>query len=347
MADEERTEKPTPKRIRELRKKNTVLRSPELAAGVGLLVLVGISPLILSAIINSMRSTMILALSQAGTAKLDDARNLFINSGMDIARAVAPWIAVVMAATAATNFLIAKGKPNIYAIKPKFDSLNPRNGIKRVFGTQGLTEAGKGLLKLTAISVLSWFLIVPVVPELMSGSVEGWMQALGQAALRLLWASAAVALLVGVIDLLINRKRYNKQSRMSKNEVKQEAKSEDGDPLLRAMRRARAQQLSRARMIEDVSTASVVLTNPTHIAIALKYEAGDPAPKVVARGAGVIAERIKAKASEAGVPIRQDIPLARALFKACRVGDLIPAELYQAVAVILAAIFTSSRKVNS
>jgi flagellar biosynthesis protein FlhB len=155
---------------------------------------------------------------------------------------------------------------------------------------------------------------------------------------------SSLALLVGLIDVAWGVRRYNKQSKMSKHEVKEEAKQAEVNPEVKGKIRAQQMKMSRQRMMAAVIGADVVLVNPTHIAVALKYEPGSFAPKVIAKGAGAVAQRIREKAKEADVPIVRNVPLARALHQSCRLGDSIPAQLFGAVAEILATVYATKRR---
>jgi flagellar biosynthetic protein FlhB len=165
-----------------------------------------------------------------------------------------------------------------------------------------------------------------------------------QAALRLVRLGAGAGLLLAFVDIAVVRRRNNKQLKMTKQEVKEEMRSSDGDPLLRGALRSRALAISRNRMMADVPSADVLVVNPTHVAVALRYQANRGAPRVVAKGADHMAARIREVAERNRVPMVQDIPLARTLFASCEVGQEIPADLYQAVATVLAFVMRLRRK---
>lgn len=337
---EERTEAPTPKRLRDLRKKNTVLRSPEFSQAIALITLVAVAPLLLGRVITVCGQVMVRALSQAGALDVPSSLDLAWSSLGDAVVAIAPPVAIVLAAVGLTGAAVTKGKPNLYAVAPRFELLKPKTGIKRIFGPTGLIEAAKGVAKLAAVAVVCATVLPSAYMTFLEGPPSLWdfLRQLAGFAEPLLWRIAVVGLVIGIIDLLISRKRFRKQTLMTKTEVRRENKNSEGDPMLRAARRQRAAQMSRNRMIADVSSATVVLTNPTHLAVALRYTADDPAPIVIARGAGVIAGKIKERAWAAGIPVQENKPLARSLYRACRVGDVIPVELYSAVAAVLASV---------
>lgn len=158
----------------------------------------------------------------------------------------------------------------------------------------------------------------------------------------ILLRATALAAVIAIADLIYQRRRLDKQIRMTKDEVKREFKDSEGDPQLRAARRRRAGELSRNRMMRDAASADVLLVNPTHLAVALRYDPIDGAPKVVAKGADRIADKLRTIAARNGIPITADKPLARALFRRCKVGQHVPAALYEAVAVVLAVAYRRS-----
>jgi flagellar biosynthetic protein FlhB len=164
------------------------------------------------------------------------------------------------------------------------------------------------------------------------------------AALRLVRLGAGAGLMLACVDIAVVRRRNNKQLKMTKQEVKEEMKSSDGDPLLRGALRSRALAISRNRMMADVPTADVVIVNPTHVAVALRYDPARGAPRVVAKGGDHVAARIRELAERSRVPMVADIPLARTLYQTCEIGQEIPADLYQGVATVLAFVMRLKRR---
>jgi len=156
--------------------------------------------------------------------------------------------------------------------------------------------------------------------------------------------TAVAGITIGLADYAVARRRTEKQIRMTKDEVKQEAKQTEGDPHMRSAIRSRQIRMSRNRMMADIAQADVVVVNPTHVAVALKYEPHRGAPRVVAKGAGAIAAKIRERASEHRVPMVEDVPLARALHRSCEIGQEVPAELFQAVARVLALVMSLKRR---
>jgi flagellar biosynthetic protein FlhB len=174
--------------------------------------------------------------------------------------------------------------------------------------------------------------------------VSELLNAASSGTVALLQAAVAAGLVLAVADIFVIMKRNRKKTMMTKKEVTDENKAAEGDPLIKSQRRSRQLMMSRNRMIASVADANVVLVNPTHVAVALKYEPGKSAPRVVAKGVGHVAARIRVQAETNQVPIVQDVPLARALHAACEIGDEIPTELYNAVARVLAFVMALQKR---
>jgi flagellar biosynthetic protein FlhB len=230
-----------------------------------------------------------------------------------------------------------------------FDSLNPINGVKRLFSMQALVSLGRSLAKVALVGGLTWRGLLDTAAQLPSidGSTDPRAMAgfIGQAIVNVGMPAAEVLLVLAFIDYAYQRWNFARSARMTLQEVKEENKQQDGDPMLKGQIRAKQRAMAKQRrQMDDVPQATVVVTNPTHIAVALQYKPGMASPKVLAVGADLIAEKIKKIAREAGVPCVENVPLARGLFKAVHVGDEIPVELYQAVAEILAYVYSLKRR---
>ncbi len=231
------------------------------------------------------------------------------------------------------------------SMKPKLSKLDPIKGAKRIFGPQALWEGAKMLLKSAVLGIFVYTTIkglMPIVGTLVPVPVV--ISMIADNALGLIRNIAVAGLVMAAADYAMQRRKVGKQTRMTKEEVKQEHKMSEGDPLVKSAIRARQLAAARNRMMSDIPEADVVLVNPTHVAIALRYDAERGAPRVVARGAGEIARRIREKAVESNVPMVRDVPLARALYSSTEVGHEIPQELYNAVAQVLA--FVISRRTH-
>jgi flagellar biosynthetic protein FlhB len=211
-----------------------------------------------------------------------------------------------------------------------------------MLGTKSLWGGCKELFKLAILGTLAYRAMHDFVPAVLDVGRLGLPAVMGgaaDAALSFLRGAALLGLVLAAADLTYERWHFAKDQRMSLQDIKDEHKQSDGDPQMKGMIRERQMRMSRNRMMADISSADVVLVNPTHVAVALRYEPGGGAPRVVAKGSGAIAAKIRERAQEHRVPLVRDVPLARALHAACDIGDEIPAELYAAVAQVLAFLF--------
>ncbi|OMH37581.1 flagellar biosynthesis protein FlhB [Tersicoccus sp. Bi-70] len=342
MADaQERTEEATDKRMREVRSKGKLSRSQDATAWLA----VGAAAVMTVPTIGAGEAALRKQLAvvpqiiahpdpEAATRALGDAFS-------DLGGVLAPLFAVTVAAVLAGSVL--QGGIHVKKFRLTGEHFNLVAGFGRMFGGQALWGGAKALLKTAVVGIVLVFAIQSLVPVLMTAGglpISGLLSAAGGGAVSLLQGAVVSGLLLAGLDVLVVARRNRKQTRMTKREVKDESKSSEGDPLIRSQRRARQMAMSRNRMIAAIADADVVLVNPTHVAVALKYEPGRSAPRVVAKGADRIADRIRAEAKEKGVPMVKDIPLARALHGACDIGQEIPLELYTAVAGVLAFVMS-------
>lgn len=335
----ERTEKATAQRLQEARKKGQIGRSQDFTAWVCIAAAAIMTPLTIA---NASQVLTGQVLDVAAVAKnptpgsVIDALSAAISS---IGGILLPFLAVVLLATTATA--VAQGGIHLRNVPLRGEQFNIVAGLMRVFGKQALWEGVKALLKTLAIGAALWIVVSALVPVLMaSGShnITWLLEQAGGGVAALLQVAVVVGILLAAADVAVVMKRNRKHTHMTKQEAKDEHKKSEGDPLVRSQRRSRQLALSRNRMIAAVGDSDVVLVNPTHVAVALRYEPGKSAPRVVAKGAGIVAQKIRERAEEAGVPMVRDIALARALHSACEVGREIPEELYTAVAQVLAFI---------
>jgi flagellar biosynthesis protein FlhB len=233
------------------------------------------------------------------------------------------------------------------ALKPKFSRMNPLSGIKRMFGPHGAWQLTKSLLKTAALSIVVYFSVRNLVPTVIgSGSLDiaTLVQVATSTVLAVLRYAAVGGFILAIADFAVVKKRNNKSLKMTKQEVKDEFKSQEGDPHIRGQRRSRQLAMARNRMLADIPTADVVVVNPTHVAVALKYDPAKGAPRVVAKGGDNIAAKIREIADRNRIPMVADIGLARTLYKNCEIGQEIPPDLYKAVATVLAFIMTLRKK---
>jgi flagellar biosynthetic protein FlhB len=252
------------------------------------------------------------------------------------------WLVGVCSSLLQIGFLT-----NEEALTIDFDRMNPVEGFKRILSLRSVIEGGKSIIKIVIVGLIVYSIFkkeVTTLPDVTSYSVMQLLSYIGHVMFKLF---AAVILFMGVLaatDYFFQRWELEKKMRMSKQEIKEEVKSREGDPMIRARIRKLQRELSQRRMMEDVKKADVIITNPTHIAVALRYSATMVAPKIIAKGAGEIAEKIKALAKELNIPVVENKPLARTMFRTLKIGQTIPRELYTAVAEVLSYIYRLKKK---
>ncbi|MDL9977860.1 EscU/YscU/HrcU family type III secretion system export apparatus switch protein [Microbacterium sp. ASV49] len=341
----ERTEKATERRLAEARKKGRIGRSQDFTAWVCIAAAAVMMPSMIASAAQVLTGQLLTVVRVAkhptDLAALDAMASALASLGV----VLMPLLVVVLVATTATA--IAQGGIHLRGIPMRTEQFDVFAGLKRAFSGHSLWEGVRALLKTVAIGVALWIVVSGLVPVLMASgdhTVAWLVEQATNGVVALLEVAVAVGLLLAAIDVAVVVRRNRKHTRMTKKEAKDEHKKSEGDPLVRSQRRSRQLALSRNRMIGAVSDSDVVLVNPTHVAVALRYEPGQSAPRVVAKGAGVVAQKIREKAEEAGIPMVRDIPLARALHAACDIGREIPTELYTAVAQVLAFIDQLKRR---
>ncbi|MGE5429744.1 MAG: flagellar biosynthesis protein FlhB [Syntrophomonadaceae bacterium] len=230
------------------------------------------------------------------------------------------------------------------ALAPKFSKFNPVTNVKGLFfSSRSLVEVGKSLLKLTIIGLFTYWVLKDFILSaigLVNYQIDDLVTFMIEAAYTLLWKVSLCYAIIAAADFAFQKHKYKQDMMMTKQEVKEEMIQSEGNPQIKGKIKSIQIKQARARMMKDLPKADVVITNPTHFAVALKYDLGkDSAPKVIAKGMDELAQKIKKVASENGVPLHEDVQLARALFKNCEIGEEIPADLFKAVAQILAYIF--------
>lgn len=341
----ERSEQATEKRLREVHREGRLQRSQDLTAWVG----IGAVAVVLPATIAAGTDAAVAQFARIGdVAAAPDAAGalLALEAGFaSILPTLGSLFAVVCVAVLAAAVL--QGGVHVRRKFSRYEQLDLVKGVGRVFGLQALWQGAKALAKTVVLGVVLWMVVQSLMPLLTGAGglrLTAVIAAAADGVTALVIAAVAVGLVLAALDVLVVRRRNRKHTMMTKREVRDEAKHTDGDPLVKAQRRSRQLALSRNRMIAAVADASVVVVNPTHVAVALRYEPGRSAPRLVAKGKGVIAARIREEAERAGVPMVRDVPLARALHAACRLGQEIPVELYQAVAVVLTFVAALRRR---
>jgi flagellar biosynthetic protein FlhB len=333
----DRSEAATPRRIERAREQGQVALSREAAGFAALLGGSLAALLVLPALGLEMLKAMRALLERTHElAPAEGAAAL----GWQALRVVVPVAgAAALGATAAT-LLQTRGLVAAAPLAPKLAKISPTAGVARMFGTEALAEFLRSLLKMGVVAAALWVALgdVNALQAVLHAPVGGTMIVAWDAAIRLVQAALIAFGGIALLDLAWVRFRHLRQLRMTRIELRDEAKESDGDPQLRARRRQIREARARRRMMAEVPRAAVVITNPTHYAVALAYKEGDAAPSVVAKGADEVAARIRAAAEAAGVPLVANPPLARALHR-LELGAAIPAEHYQAVAEIIAFVW--------
>lgn len=348
MADSSsKTEKPTPKRRREAAKQGQVSRAPDIAAWAGLLALTFFIPGVFDKLSQELSYVLQTLPAVMSHPDLLQVRSLILSTLTAVAFAMLPLLLGILLVSVIAGVAQGGTRPYLSRLGFKGSRINPGTGAKRILGPQGAWELVKQFLKMAAIGIVLWITISRTTDLIMgSGSLPLSVVAstVARDALQLVRIVIAVGLVIAIADYFVARRRVQNQLKMSRKEVMDEMRQSDGDPMLKATRRQRALQMARSRMMQEVPLADVVLLNPTHIAVALRYTPGSGAPKVVAKGAGAIATKIRALATEHRVPMVEDIPLARSLYRNVEVGQEIPKDLYTAVARILAFVMALKRR---
>lgn len=343
----EKTEQASPQKKKKARKDGQIAHSPELGSWLSLLAASFVIPMVSSSLMGLSQTTMVQVGAIITHPDMNKALLLGRSTTLSAALATAPLALVVLL----TSVVSSAGQAGIYLapklIKPKFSRLNPFSGLKRMFGPQGLWQLAKAMMKLAVLTGITYMSVRNLVPALLgSGSLPlvSVLDTVTGSAVQLVRYGAMAGVVMALADVAVVRRRTTKQLKMTKQEVKQENKSSEGDPHQKGARRSRALAISRDRMMAELPTADVIILNPTHLAVALRYEPTRGAPRVIAKGADFTAARIREIAEKNRIPMVQDVALARTLYKTCDIGREIPADLYQGVATVLAFVMRLKKK---
>lgn len=342
--DQDKTEPATPKKREEARKKGQVANSREVSSVMILLSAMLVFYFSGSWMFMQVGEVMRSVFLQAGDLNLgpENTRIFLWSLFKRVVVMMAPLsivvtIAGVLGNVAQIGFLLT-GDPLV----PKFSKMNPLKGIKRLISLRSLIELLKAIFKVIIIGGMAYVMLrneFEEIPALTALSLPSILSYVGNLSLKLGIYTCIVLIILAGIDLIFQRWQFARDQRMTKQEVKDEYKQREGDPMVRSRIRAVQREMAMRRMMDKVPDATVVITNPTHLAVALKFTRDMHAPLVVAKGANIVAERIKSIAQEHGIPVIEQKPLARALFKNVDIDQYIPGDLYHAVAEILAYVY--------
>ena len=344
---EERNEAPTQKKIRDARREGQFGRSPDLGAWVGIAAAVALVPMTLRG--SRERLVPLFEVLADVTADPEPAQvRQALGDGFAV---MFPVLAPIAAVTVVVAIATAAAQGGLHlatkAAKPSLKRLNVLKGIKNMVSFTSLWQGVKSLLKTVVIGFALYLTIASLGPGLIAAGATPMETITAQVAggtADLIRTAVVAGLVLAALDVVVTKRKSLKQIRMTRQEVKDEHKSSEGNPLIKGAIRSKQRAMSRNRMMSAIADADVVLVNPTHVAVALRYEAGSGAPRVVAKGAGVIAAKIRERATEHGVPMVSDVPLARALHAACEVDSEVPAHLYVSVAQVLAFVMALKKR---
>lgn len=347
---ESRTEDATPRRLEEARRQGDVAKSPDLPAFATLAAAAGAVALAGGDIARGLGRSLLPFITHPDAIALQGGGAVQV--GREAMLACAPALALVLGAAAMAGVfgnLIQHGflwSPS--KLKPDFSKVSPMGGFKRIFGIDGFVQFAKSIFKIGLVSVIAWMVLKPRAAELaqLSALEPGAILPLTVTALKALVFAVAGFLGAGaMLDWLWQRHRFMQRMRMSKQELKEDFKQSEGDPHFKAKLKQMRVQRSRKRMMQNVPKATVVVMNPTHYAVALRYEAAETAaPVCVAKGLDSLALRIRKLAEESGVTIIEDPPLARSLYAVVQVDEVIPQQHYEAVAKIIGFVLNRARR---
>lgn len=348
MPDEsfqEKTEPATPRRRREAREKGNVARSTEVNSAVVLLAGMAALYFFGSMLSGKLIYAMQWIFKRISVVELtpDDVPGFVLAGLKYMGSILSPivftvMIAGVLASLVQGGFVFAGEQ-----LRPKLSKINPISGLKKIFSARSLVEVIKGLFKILIVGAVGYSVLrgeLDTIPLLIDWDVSQIVAFVGHVGFKLSMRISLILLILAGFDYAYQKMEFEKKLRMTKQEVKEEFKRSEGDPLIKARIRSVQREMARKRMLSEVPKADVVITNPVHLAVALKYEPEKTkAPVVVAKGARLIAEKIKEIARSHDIPIVDNKPLARLLFRTTEIGSEIPYELYKAVAEILAYVY--------
>jgi flagellar biosynthetic protein FlhB len=340
-----RSERPTHRRLQKAREKGQIARSREVPAAA---VLLGVLVTLFyfgRIVLQTLEYEMQHLLNFRVPADLTNSylSGVMNSVAMRVSAVVIPILLAAFVFAVAANLMQGGIVFSAGSLGFHLDRLNPANGLSKVFSKNGLVELAKSLLMLVAVSAISYQVVskyIPLYPRMVLMDVRKIVHWTAYISYEVFIRVAVLLVILAVFDYFFQKYRFTEQLKMTKQEVKEEFKETEGDPITKARIRRIQREMARKRMMADVPTADVVITNPTHYAVALSYKMDSmDAPKVVAKGVGFLALKIKELAQEHGIPLVENKPLAQTLYKSVEIGEYIPGNLYRAVAEILAYVY--------
>lgn len=345
MGDPDRTKKATPKRREEMRKKGNVARSRDIPAAAvllgGLAAVYFFSGRFMDGISGVFREYF--ALSTAGLDTVDGAHTLLTGLLIRCAILLAPVFLITFLCAGLAGFAQVGPLFTVEPLTPNLERINPAAGFSRLFSAPSLEELVKSLVKFLIVGYLAYRIIrreIPVIPGIIDMHPREIVAYMAHISGMLFLHGGLALLVLSFGDYAFQRWNYEKSIKMTDQEIKDEMKASEGDPMVKGRIRSIQREKARRRILQEVPKADVVITNPTHFAVALRYERGTmAAPRVTAKGADLLARRIRDLAAEHGVPVVERPPLARALYASVEEGQVIPPDFYKAVAEVLAYVY--------
>ena len=353
--DGEKTEEPTAKKLEDARKKGQVMRSTEVVTAATLLVFFLMLKVFVGFIGNRFISSFHKTLGSIGDYTSEPfntnmARTIIRSSLWDIVVAAFPMMIAGFVVTIVSILFQVKWKVTTEPLKPKFDKFNPVSGMKRLFSKDKIMDLLKSTAKLIILAYVVYSYLKdqwPLIFKMYSYTLPQAIAVIGDTVISVGIRISLFFAAIAVFDLFYQKWKFHQDMMMSKQEVKDEYKNSEGDPKIKSQQRQRMQQASQRRMMQDLPNADVVITNPTHLAVAIRYDKeAHEAPVVVAKGADYLAQKIKDVARANAVEIVENKPLARMLYHNVEIGAEIPPELYQMVAEVLAYVYSLQGRVN-
>lgn len=344
---DDKTEKATPKKKSDARKKGQVFQSREMSASLILIIMIvsvnAFGSIIYGEISSYIKKAFTEYLTNKDAFDTGILAKLFIDGLIVLAKTSLPLLLIAMLSGMLVGYAQVGILFTLESLKPKGDRINPFSGFKRIFSMRSVVELVKSLIKIIIVTWVTYSYLKSKTNEvvaLMNNDLPDILAFIGNAAFSVALRICAAMLIVGFLDYLYQRYDYEKSLKMTKQEVKEEYKQMEGNPEIKSKIKQKQRQMSMKRMMQEIPKADVVITNPTHFAVAIKYDTEKAsAPFVVAKGQDYIAQRIKQIANENKVQIVENKPLARTLYSTVDIGQPIPPELYQAVAEILAFVY--------
>ncbi|RVT67085.1 flagellar biosynthesis protein FlhB [Niallia taxi] len=346
----EKTEKATPKKKQDTRKKGQVAKSQDINTALVLIAVFAVLNFAGGSILKGIVSLMNFSLNDLMLMELTEhnIKSIFIEILKQTAIILSPILAAAIIAGVIANYIQVGVLFTTEPIKFKLEKINPLSGLKRMFSIRSIVELLKSILKITVIGIVTFAILWNKLEQILllsQKSIGAALITIAKLTLQMGLVGSGALLFLALFDYLYQKYDYEKNIRMSKQDIKDEYKNVEGDPLIKSKIKQRQREMAMRRMMQDVPTADVVITNPTHYAICLKYDEDKyDAPYVVAKGVDFLAQKIKLIAKEHEVITVENRPLARALYSQVDVGDIVPEEFFKTVAEILAYVYRTKKQ---